>query len=482
MTQSAQASPSPSSSPRRKPPLTTLGHPRLGKVSPPVTPDMLKAPWFLPRLERMARAMEAHGGIGIAAPQIGWFRRVFLMVEDVPLEEASELEEDVPGHLMWLDEAMEEENPEEEGPEEDPGVEEAGQAGEDMAGGNTGEHLAEEIREEEDPQATTQRLVVWINPEVTEFSPALGWAWEGCLSVPGWRGWIRRPLTVTVKGWGLDGRPYSRALAGWNARVFLHEFDHLDGVLFPQRAMHPSHLVTLMEFARRRRWPHDWPAPGARDNLPGTMYLPPPAPSVAPDATKVFPATSMPDPDWWHSLWPDPQGVMALTGVRPGQHVVDICCGDGWFTVPLARLASPGRVEAVDLLPDMLAATERAAQQAGVNNIRPLACDAMTLAPHLEQPAQLAVMANTFHGIPQPTEFCRAVAQALAPGGRLAILNWHARPQEETTVLGKPRGPKTALRLTPEQTRALVEPAGFRQERVEELPPYHYLSVFQRLG
>ena len=60
-----------------------------------------------------------------------------------------------------------------------------------------------------------------------------------------------------------------------------------------------------------------------------------------------FPATTMPDADWWQALWPDPAKVLAEMGVEPRMIVVDLCCGDGLFTVPLARIAK--RVHAIDL-------------------------------------------------------------------------------------------------------------------------------------
>ena len=47
-------------------------------------------------------------------------------------------------------------------------------------------------------------------------------------------------------------------------------------------------------------------------------------------------------------------------------------------------------------------------------------------------------------------------------------------------MLGQPRGPSTELRMSPEQTRAMVEPAGFKLETVVELPPYHYGAIFVR--
>ena len=68
--------------------------------------------------------------------------------------------------------------------------------------------------------------------------------------------------------------------------------------------------------------------------------------------TGLFPATAMPDPDWWQRLWPRPGEVLAKLGIQPGTDAVDLYCGDGLFTVPLAAIAR--RIAAIDLDPEML--------------------------------------------------------------------------------------------------------------------------------
>ena len=57
-------------------------------------------------------------------------------------------------------------------------------------------------------------------------------------------------------------------------------------------------------------------------------------------------------------------------------------------------------------------------------------------------------------------------------------MNWYPRPREETTVLGEPRGPRTDLRMSPEQTIKAVEAGGLRLAEMVEVPPYHYGAVF----
>jgi hypothetical protein len=68
----------------------------------------------------------------------------------------------------------------------------------------------------------------------------------------------------------------------------------------------------------------------------------------------------------------------------------------------------------------------------------------------------------------------------LKPAGRVAIVNWHRRPCEETTILGEPRGPKAELRISPEQTIKAVEPGGLKFAQLVEVPPYHYGAIFER--
>ncbi len=89
-------------------------------------------------------------------------------------------------------------------------------------------------------------------------------------------------------------------------------------------------------------------------------------------------------------------------------------------------------------------------------------------------------MANAFHGVPDKPRLARAVAAVLKTAGRFAIVNWHRRPREETTVLGQPRGPQTELRMTTVEVTTAVEPAVFILASVIELPLYHYGAIFRK--
>jgi SAM-dependent methyltransferase len=194
----------------------------------------------------------------------------------------------------------------------------------------------------------------------------------------------------------------------------------------------------------------------------------------------VFPATSMPDRDWWSALWPDPAAVLGALGIAPGMTVLDLCCGDGYFTAPLAQMVG-GRVHALDLDPAMLEQARAEAARQGVEVLGWHCGDALDADRMVPGAVDYVLMANTFHGVPDQPALAATVARLLGPGGRFGIVNWHRRPREETVALGKPRGPRTELRMTPDAVARVVEPAGFALEHETELPPFHYGVVFRKI-
>jgi SAM-dependent methyltransferase len=192
-----------------------------------------------------------------------------------------------------------------------------------------------------------------------------------------------------------------------------------------------------------------------------------------------FKGTEMPTAGWWEALWPDPAMVLNQVGIRAGMTVIDLCCGDGWFTLQIAKIVS--HVIAVDIDRKLLDLAKLRVTESGSTNCDFVEGNAYDIAELVPQPVDFVFLANAFHGVPEPTRLARAVVNTLVnPGGRFAIVNWHARPREETTILGEPRGPLTEIRITPEATVTAVEPGGFRLDRIVELPPYHYGAIFEK--
>ena len=161
------------------------------------------------RLELLATCMRAYGGIGIAAPQIGWNARVFCL---------------------------------------------------GISGDSTRYPGAEPIAFE-----------YWINPRIKTNSESVNWSWEGCLSVPGMRGWVQRPAEVVAIGLDENGASKERLIDGFAARVFQHELDHLDGVLYTSRVEDPKWLLPDASLAQQSDWSPGWPSVGARNTASGEL-------------------------------------------------------------------------------------------------------------------------------------------------------------------------------------------------------------------
>ena len=139
---------------------------------------------------RMVELMHEARGIGLAAPQVGLPWRLF--VAHVPPT----------------------------GPDDEPGEE---------------PRVLGEL-----PATATEGPVVYINPRLSGFSRDLVAASEGCLSIPGITGDVRRPSTVTLEALDLEGKPFAVQARGLLARCWQHEFDHLEGVLCIDKFLPPD--------------------------------------------------------------------------------------------------------------------------------------------------------------------------------------------------------------------------------------------------
>ncbi len=100
------------------------------------------------------------------------------------------------------------------------------------------------------PHAPTMAPTAMINPEIVDRSGELVAAWEGCLSVPGTRGLVLRDREIEVKYFNKYGELIQQELTDFAARIFQHELDHLDGILFPDRVPNLTELVTEAEYLK----------------------------------------------------------------------------------------------------------------------------------------------------------------------------------------------------------------------------------------
>ena len=165
-----------------------MGHPTLRKVARELTAKELKSPELARLIDDMIDTLNDSGGIGLAAPQVN--EPVRLAIIEIP-----------GGPSRYGD-------------------------------------------------IPSMPLTVFANPRIEVVDPAAAGYWEGCLSVPGLRGFVERPQFVRVTYQDLRGAKHVLELKGFLATVFQHEFDHLDGKLYIDRMTDPTKLMFEEEYLR----------------------------------------------------------------------------------------------------------------------------------------------------------------------------------------------------------------------------------------
>ena len=85
------------------------------------------------------------------------------------------------------------------------------------------------------PEVEPVPTTILINPQLVALAKDMDEAWEGCLSVPGMRGLVPRFTRLRYSGYDQHGKQFMREVEGFHARVVQHEYDHLDGILYPRR-------------------------------------------------------------------------------------------------------------------------------------------------------------------------------------------------------------------------------------------------------
>ena len=165
-----------------------MGHPMLREVARPLSADDLGSDWLGRLCDDMLDTLHDYGGIGLAAPQIAEPLRLALI---------------------------------------------------EIAGGPSRYGDIPHV-----PQT------FFVNPEIQVLNAERAGFWEGCLSVPGMRGFVERPQHIRVGYQRLDGSRHELELAGFLATVFQHELDHLDGIIYIDRIA-DSRLLAFEEEYRR---------------------------------------------------------------------------------------------------------------------------------------------------------------------------------------------------------------------------------------
>lgn len=165
-----------------------MGHPILRQQAKAVPLGQINSPWFETLMTDMQDTLKASGGIGLAAPQIGESYSVVLI---------------------------------------------------DIKGGST-----------RYGELQPMPLTAYINPEIEILDNSLQGFYEGCLSVPGLRGYVERPSRIKIKFYDSQKQAKVAEHQDFLATVFQHEFDHLCGRLYIDRMTDTTKLTFEDEFVQ----------------------------------------------------------------------------------------------------------------------------------------------------------------------------------------------------------------------------------------
>ncbi len=169
-------------------------------------------------------------------------------------------------------------------------------------------------------------------------------------------------------------------------------------------------------------------------------------------------------------LWQDADAILSQIGLLPGSTLVDIGSGDGYFSIPAARMVGDtGKVYALDMSAENLSGLEEAIRGNGLSNIHAAVGNAETTLP-CEGCADFVLMANVLHDFENPVAALRNARRMLKPGGMLADLDWKKEKDQM-------HGPRFEKRFDQQKVAGLMEEAGFKVMSSALVGPFHYLII-----
>lgn len=203
----------------------------------------------------------------------------------------------------------------------------------------------------------------------------------------------------------------------------------------------------------------------------------PPAPASPPAERRPAAVMSWRGAEWLERAGREeeqrPAEIVRTMGLKDGDVVADLGCGTGYFARRMARAVAPrGRVYAVDIQPEMLDELKRRAEKEGITNI--VAVLGETDDPGLPEGAlDWVLLVDVYHELQQPKATLAHVRKALAPEGKVAVIEYRL---EGTTALHI----REEHRMSPRQVLAEWEPAGFRLVARHEFLPTQHFFVFAK--
>lgn len=174
--------------------------------------------------------------------------------------------------------------------------------------------------------------------------------------------------------------------------------------------------------------------------------------------------------DTARAAWQMPGELVAALGLGAGARVADIGAGTGYFNPHFARaVGDSGRVYAADIEPGLVRYMAERAKREATPQVEPILATADD--PHLPDGLDLIFICDTYHHIDGRRAYFTRLRGRLAPGGRLAIVDF--KPGE------LPVGPPPEHRILPEAVIAELAAAGFELVEQPDLLPYQYFLIFR---
>jgi ubiquinone/menaquinone biosynthesis C-methylase UbiE len=166
----------------------------------------------------------------------------------------------------------------------------------------------------------------------------------------------------------------------------------------------------------------------------------------------------------------DPLVVLSFCPVNVNDTVGDIGCGPGYFTLPLAKFLVNGKVYALDLDEQMVAACRERIAQARLGNVEVLDCGEFDF-PLDKNSLDGVFLAFVVHHSADRPRFLQAVRELISPKGWCSVLEWYPKETEG--------GPPLASRIAPEELEQLGREAGFRPRGWRDLNGDHYMMTLR---
>jgi ubiquinone/menaquinone biosynthesis C-methylase UbiE len=167
--------------------------------------------------------------------------------------------------------------------------------------------------------------------------------------------------------------------------------------------------------------------------------------------------------------WQNPEKILAEIGLSPGQTFVDVGCGEGFFTIPAAKLLGKrGRVYGFDIDEKAIQRLKEKTADEGLENLILKVGTAEEVVP-CRGCADFVFFGMNLHDFRDPPKALINAKKMLKSGARLIDLDWKKEPMD--------LGPPLRIRFSQEEAVTRIEEAGFRVHAVKQEGPYHYLII-----